>query len=100
MSKEFKYETCCVNSDAESIIAMVDNAKDVTLTTFLRQCDASDLLLDLGYNKMFPIKKDWHVKYFKSTYKGKPCYYMVHSAIEYVFCKNKLTKGDTMVESY
>ena len=31
------------------------------------------------------LKDDWHVGYFKSTYDGKPCYYIDHSRIEYIF---------------
>jgi hypothetical protein len=31
------------------------------------------------------MKRDWHVGYYRSTFRGKRCVYVVHSAIEYIF---------------
>lgn len=28
---------------------------------------------------------DWHVSYHRSMFRGKPCIYVRHSAIEYIF---------------
>jgi len=80
------YLTCCINSTAELIGDMVDKSREITLATFLRHVSRADIysVLD-GYGKHFSINRDWHVSYYKSKYDGKSCYYIVHSAIEYVF---------------
>lgn len=88
MAEKFTYETCCVYSDADSINDMVDSARDITLGTFKRRCEVSEFFSDMGYGKDLRIEKDWYVKFYKSKYQGKPCYFMVHSAIEYIFTKN------------
>jgi hypothetical protein len=33
----------------------------------------------------FHIKDDWAVGFFRSRYRGKRCYYISHSGIEYIF---------------
>jgi len=33
----------------------------------------------------FHIKDDWAVGFWKSTYDARPCYYITHSGIEYIF---------------
>lgn len=70
---------------------MVDRARDISYETFMRQCDCADLVENMGYatgrEVGLHLKDDWHVSYHKSTFQGMPCYYMRHSAIEYVFIR-------------
>ena len=88
MKKHFL--TDCVSSDARSINAMIDSSREITYRTFLRYVSPGELY------SLFPayardsregltLKNDWHVRYFKSVYRGKECVYIRHSAIEYVF---------------
>ena len=83
----FEYHTCCVNSTAELINDMVDNSREITADTFFRHVSLRGVNDQFGYTgTCIPsIKKDWHVAYYKSTYEGKKCYYLVHSAIEYIY---------------
>jgi len=84
----YMYHTDCVNSDAVSIDDMIDSSVEITLRTFLKHISREDLYDVLPiYNKTFPIEKDYHVSYHRGKYQGKKCYYVVHSAIEYVFIK-------------
>jgi hypothetical protein len=99
-SKPYKYLECCINSTAKDIHAMIDAASDVTITTVRRNCDIADFEKQLGYDTGaerggLRLKDDWHVGYYKSIYKGQPCYYIKHSAIEYIFVKerNERTQG-------
>lgn len=87
MNKNYHYEICCINSDAASIENMVDISREITLKTFLKYISREELYEILGgvYNKNFPIEKDYHIHYYKSKYKSKNCYYIKHSAIEYIF---------------
>ena len=88
----FVYETCCVNSTARLINAMTDRKRTITWRTFIKHVKAAEL------SEVFPIynwghgptrelrmKNDWAVSYHKSMYGGRPCYYVAHSAIEYIF---------------
>ena len=86
----YEYETCCVNSTAKLINDMVDQAREITWETFRRHVHWTEV------RRVFPfysyrgvlghhIKDDWHVGFWKSRYSGAPCYYITHSAIEYIF---------------
>jgi len=96
----FYYETCCVNSTAKLINAMTDRAREVTWATFRRHVHWTEV------RGVFPfysyhgelhnpetdeltapmhIKDDFAVRFCKSRYDGRPCYYIIHSGIEYIF---------------
>ena len=75
--------TTCEVARAKDIEDMVDSSKEITYEEFVSYIDKSDL-----EPFCFPtlhVKDDWHIKWFKSTYKRKPCVFMVHSRIEYVW---------------
>lgn len=106
----FRYETCCVSADGGDISDMVDQAQDVSYDQFMRNVPVAEIFqsgIGYGYywtpaqavvagvdyhevarNRPLTLKKDWHVSYHRSVFQGKPCYFMVHSAIEYVFVKD------------
>ena len=80
--------TSCVNSTAELIGTMVDNAHEITYKTLVRHVGTAAL------NELFPfyadvpglsLENDYSVSFYKSQFDGHPCVYVVHSAIEYVF---------------
>lgn len=85
----YQYCTCCVDSDGPSINAMVDAAREISYATFTRHCDWQDWARQQGYSvgaeRGLHLKSDYHVAYFKSTFRGAPCYYLVWSAIEVIF---------------
>lgn len=85
----FSYLTCCVNSTAQLIDGMTESAQPISLATFKRRVDWWDWAESQGYSRTsregLILAKDWHVAFFKSKYDGRPCYYVVHSAIEYIF---------------
>ena len=106
----YQYATNCVNcDDVDALNEMMDSAVDVTYNEFVSKVGLPAIFdsgIGYGYywtpaqaiaggvdynevarNRPLTLKKDWHVSYHRSTYQGKPCYFMVHSAIEYVFVK-------------
>jgi hypothetical protein len=86
--KPYVFETSCVNSTYELIDAMVARAESADLAEAREHCDLTAFEESLGYDEMdFPLSGDWHVDYCKSVYDGLPCYYLVHSHIEYIWVK-------------
>jgi hypothetical protein len=79
--KPFVFITDCVSAKGSDIQDMVDRAREITYRTISTYCELSDVF---GHPSP-SLKKDWAVRFFKSKYQGLPCYYVCHSAIEYVF---------------
>lgn len=88
----YRYLTNCISADGESIADMVDQEQQVTWDEFTRHVPLSDL------EDMFPqyswhgergllLKDDWAVSFWKSKYQGRDCYFMNHSAIEYIWVR-------------
>jgi hypothetical protein len=91
MPQQFHYLTCCVHSTAELIDAMTGRAQPITLRTFARHCNWRPWARMMGYQvgsgRDLQLRNDRHVRYYRSTFDGQPCYYAQHSAIEYIFVR-------------
>jgi len=89
----YNYVGCCVDLNGDDISDMVDEADQISWKEFYKYVDREDveeLFHGYGYDwskrpKGLSLEKDWAVRTFRSKYKGKPCVYIQHSAIEYVF---------------
>lgn len=87
------YETCCVNSTGPLIRAMVEAAREISYATARKAIGgavlddwAKGMSYDTGRERGgLRLKNDWHVSYHRSEYDGRPCVYVRHSAIEYIF---------------
>lgn len=92
--KPFIFRTTCVESFGPDIHDMVEQAKPVTRRTFLRHCETAQVEAQLGYERDrrhgLTMAQDPYVRYYRSRYQGKPCYFFVWSAIEYIFLKEIL----------
>jgi len=90
-NKPYVFETSCVGARGEDINEMRQDPREITYRTMLKHCDLSVVAEQLCYGKRkdvdITLKEDPYVAYYKSTYRGKPCYYLVHSAIEYIWVK-------------
>lgn len=89
---KYKYSTDCTSAREKDIRDMVDSAIMITRRTFLQHVDRADLAQleqSMGYSahpsQGLVMAADWHVSYHKGKYRGKKCYYVYHSAIEYIF---------------
>lgn len=92
----FSYLTNCVAANGADIADMVDQAVPVSLATIRRRCaDFNGFLRLLGYavgrERGLHIARDWSVRYYRSIYRGTPCYFVDWSAIEYIFVENERT---------
>lgn len=73
----------------ENLNRMVEDSQAITYRTMLKHCDLLPFAACMGYDKHpnqgLTLKNDWHVGYYKSHWGNKVCYYLVHSAIEYIW---------------
>lgn len=92
--RTFRYLTCCVAmgmAKVDDLNAMIAAGRPVTYMTFTQHVAREDLVrvfdhYEWGYRTDgLRMKNDYHVAYFRSIYQGQRCYYLVHSAIEYIF---------------
>lgn len=88
--RKFHYLTSCVNSTADAINEMTDQARTITYNTISRHIDIKEANDLLGYSLGCKptLKTDWSVTFHKSKYQGQECYYIQHSRIEYIFVKD------------
>jgi hypothetical protein len=86
-----QFITCCLNSTADAIIEMTDQAVQVSYRTALKRIGKAALArefptYDWGRRPHdLTMKRDWHVGYYRSVYLGQPVYYVKWSAIEFIF---------------
>ena len=90
--RAFTFETDCINAQGRDINDMRKGAAAITYGTMLRHCDilawaiAHNYALrstEAGHN--LTLRNDWGVSYHKSFYRGLTCYFLVWSAIEYIW---------------
>lgn len=88
-SRSFRYVTNCTNAIGSDIDNMVNSGVRITRRTFLGYVEPSGMKIlerALGYDHRLPMSRDWHVSYYKGTFRGKPAVWFDHSRIEYIFC--------------
>lgn len=93
-SQKFVLHTRCVDeytdTHVERLNAMTERGRQIAASTFFRHVERSTISRQLGYaygraERGVRLARDYHVQFFRSKWRGKPCYYMVWSAIEHVF---------------
>ena len=88
---DYMYETDCVEADGDDISNMVDAATEVRYKEIKSNCEGLKAWeIGSGYSpdgtrKELTLRRDMEVRYYRSVYKGIPCYYIRHSGIEYVW---------------
>src|SRR5688500_9914113 len=83
---------CTGQEDYEALLALEDSARDITRRTFLKHVDREDLRQleeDRGYathpGQGLTMAGDFHVRYYKGLWKGRPAYCFDWSSIDHVF---------------
>lgn len=81
-------EVAC-GKELRALEEMIDGSIEISYRTFFKYCDLEYARTMLGYEKYacqgLTLKGDWHITYHRSKFKGKRCYYLCHSSIEYIF---------------
>lgn len=89
-SLAFRCVDLLANSDVEELQAMVDRSCSISFETFSRHVDWMPTARLMGYatenaEPGMRLDGDRAVSFHSSSWRGEPVYYMVHSAIEFVF---------------
>lgn len=85
---QFFYVHSCPDSTYEDIQALMETERDISVETFRKAIGPSQwasIQSQLGYDRSFSIRKDWHVRFYKGVYRGIPCVFVRHSRIEHIF---------------
>jgi hypothetical protein len=88
LAGRFHYVHSCPSSTYEDIRALMESERSVELATFRKAVGPEqwrETCASLGYDRGFPISKDWHVRYYKGVYRHVPAYFLRHSRIEHIF---------------
>jgi len=86
----YHYHTNCISARGNDISDMVDSSREIGYNTFIKNVDIEEIKeafpqYDWDRRGGLKLKDDWAVRYYKGIYRGQPCVYIDHSAIEYVF---------------
>lgn len=92
----FRYiGNCTDRSTAPHLENMMDQAKQITYRTFVKAVGLDSVRqifgdYSWGYQRGdIRMKNDPYVTYYRSVFNGRPCYYVRHSAIEYIFVEEQ-----------
>lgn len=98
---QYTYFKSCVDHEPGEVPAltyMVENAIEVTLATMRRNCAGLDAWAKAkGYEKDarvgLTLKNDPYVSYHRSRYENQICYFLVWSAIEFIWLPKLKFRG-------
>jgi hypothetical protein len=82
---KYQYFGNCINLNGSKISDMVNDSKQISYNTFTKNIDGGRTVLNEMFGTVPHISKDWSVSFYSSKYNGKKCYFLKHSAVEYVF---------------
>jgi hypothetical protein len=86
---------CTDQHTAPHLEDMMDAAKRITYRTFVQAVgldNVREVFRDYAWGHQrndIRMKNDPYVYYYRSTFEGKPCYYVRHSGIEYIFVQDE-----------
>jgi len=82
--------TCVGNHDTDALEIMAQHDREITYKTFARHVDIRSISELLGYaydrgQEGMRLSQDYAVRFYRSVWKGKPCYHMDWSRIDHIF---------------
>jgi len=94
--RQFEYATSCVsfNGDVSYLHEMKDSAVSVTYRTIRERCvGLLEWAIQLGYERDsrlgLTLKEDSCVGFYRGKLKGKRCYFVAWSGIEFVWVEKE-----------
>lgn len=94
----WRYLKCCVDfsqKDVDQLEDMMDQAEEVTYDFLVHNVGknvVAEVFHDYNWTRNpkngLMMKDDYHVRYYQSRFLDEPCFYVVHSAIEFIFVRS------------
>ena len=86
----YRYLTNCTCAKGDDIGDMVDKAREIVWQTFWRHVCREEVKMlfphyDWEGGPDLKLKNDYAVRFYRSKFRKKRCYFVDHSCIEYVF---------------
>jgi hypothetical protein len=87
---------CCDGScTVDELEDLYSHDRQITYKTFAKYVDIKWLADYLGYvvgrwAKGVRLSRDWHLRFYRSKFRGQVCYHLVWSEIDHIF--QRLTK--------
>ena len=82
----YEYTTDCTTADDRAIYRMRVFAREIKATTFIRKCSGiSDFAVAYGYSTIDDLLNHQGIKFYKSVYDSRPCYYIRLDGVKYVW---------------
>lgn len=76
---------------ADLIEGMTENAKETSFNALYSKVGSNELRAVFPFyswsrsKKVLAMHQDKHLRYYRSRYRQQKCYFVVHSAVKYVF---------------
>jgi hypothetical protein len=95
---KFKLAIRCVDApqnEVEHLNDLYNYDREITFKTFAKHVDWKPIAEQMGYvttkgkQEGLRLVHDYCVKFYKSVWKGTPCYHMDHSSVDFVFLKQE-----------
>lgn len=90
----YHYLTNCTRAKGDDIQEMVDSGLEISWRTFWSKVCREEVKMIFpdydwigGKVHWLRMKDDYAVRFYRGKYQGVRCYYIVHSAIEYIFAE-------------
>tara|TARA_R110002126_G_scaffold70402_1_gene177182 strand:+ start:414 stop:827 length:414 start_codon:yes stop_codon:yes gene_type:complete len=95
----YVFLTSCVDSTYDDIHNMEVDAVECTYAEMAWNCDLSKFESVFGYefDSDLELEKDPHIAYYRGIYKETSCYYLAHSAIEYIWVNARNWEAEKVV---
>ncbi len=75
------------------LATLEEHDREITFETFARHVDLRKISEYLGYSfghqKGLHLRKDYHVRYYVSRFRGQRCWHLDWSSIDHIFVKPK-----------
>ena len=93
--KPYRFEVSCVQATEEALKAMTETAHESSYEEMAAACDLATFEKVMGYTPdTIQLRTDPYVAYFTSHYEGRPCFFLTHSSIEYIYTLKPLEVAD------
>ena len=87
--RDYVFATTCVDADGDDIQEMARVATQISIHTFAKHVPLQEVRNMLGYERRRQptLAQDWAIGWYRSVYRGCPCYYVRWSGIEHIWIR-------------